>query len=67
MIIPLLYILRSWLDFAKYNLPHEVVYLGIASMPFSILLFFHFHKDLGKNWSPSLEVLEEHTLITSRV
>jgi protein-S-isoprenylcysteine O-methyltransferase Ste14 len=33
----------------------------------AIWLFWHSHRDLGKNWSPSLEIDAQHVLITHGV
>ena len=39
-----------------------VVFLGAA-----VWLFWRAHKDLGTNWSPSLEIGVQHTLVTHGV
>ncbi len=36
-------------------------------MAFSLFVFWRSHYDLKANWSPSLELHEEHTLITNGV
>jgi protein-S-isoprenylcysteine O-methyltransferase Ste14 len=67
MMVPFIYIFTPWLDFANYKFPNEAAYLGISLIPFTLWLFYRAHKDLGKNWSPSLELIEEHALITNGV
>ncbi len=43
--------------------PHIVRIAGIIIEIFSLWLFYEVHKALGKNWSPVLEIIEDHTLI----
>ena len=67
IIIPLLYIVSPWLNFANYNLPLPLHILGILLAPLTLWLFYRSHADLGRNWSVSLEVREKHELITNGV
>ncbi|MBW4430520.1 MAG: isoprenylcysteine carboxylmethyltransferase family protein [Pelatocladus maniniholoensis HA4357-MV3] len=67
MILPLIYVLSSWLSVANYNLPVWVNWLGVATFGVAIWLFWRSHHDLGQNWSPTLEVREGHTLISNGV
>ncbi|MEM9649876.1 MAG: protein-S-isoprenylcysteine O-methyltransferase [Bacteroidota bacterium] len=66
-IIPLLYILSPWLDFADYQLPLLLQIFGVVLLIPAAVLFYRSHKDLGNNWSVSLEIREEHTLITEGI
>ena len=66
-VIPLVYALTGWLDFANYHLP---VWLGIAGLlllVFSLFVFWRAHFDLKSNWSPSLEIRRDHTLVTDGI
>ena len=67
MIIPLVYVLSSWLDFADYLLPQWVGWLGSVLFACAIFILYLSHADLGKNWSPVLGIKEEHTLVTSGI
>ncbi len=67
MLLPLMYMFTPWLDFANYTLPGFLNLLGIALILPTLWLFYRSHKDLGRNWSASLELREEHTLITEGV
>src|SRR6185369_2576242 len=40
---------------------------GLAVMAVAAALFYRSHADLGRNWSTTLTVRQEHTLITSGV
>ncbi len=66
--IPLIYSLAEWLDFANYGLPKgqkkAAGGLGLLIMTGALWLFWRSHHDLGQYWSPSLEIEEQHRLIT---
>jgi len=59
---PAVYASTSWLDRAEYPLPPEtersVGGVGAALMTLAIWLFWRSHADLGRNWSPSLQLRE---------
>jgi len=40
---------------------------GVAVLMAAAVLFYRAHADLGTNWSPTLTVRQEHTLVTSGV
>ena len=63
-LLPLLHILSPWLDFANYLLPMALRILGIVLLIPTAIIFYRSHRDLGKNWSVSLEIREEHSLVT---
>ena len=64
-LIPLVYVLSPWLDFANYELPLAITILGALLLVPTAILFYRSHKDLGANWSVSLEIREEHNLVTN--
>ncbi|MEM1217303.1 MAG: protein-S-isoprenylcysteine O-methyltransferase [Bacteroidota bacterium] len=66
-ILPLLFLVSPWLGFADFEAPIGASIAGMLLIPPSWWLFYRSHKDLGMNWSPSLEVREGHTLITNGV
>ena len=61
--LPLIYIFTPWLNFANYLLPAWANILGMVIFAIGIWLFWKSHRDLGQNWSPTLQIREEHTLI----
>lgn len=67
LLLPLLYLFTPWLSFADYRLPEVVRWSGAAVLVFSLWLFWRSHADLGQNWSVSLEIRENHQLITNGV
>lgn len=65
--VPLLYTLTPWLDFADYRLPVWAGWLGVAALTGTLWLFWRSHADLGRNWFLSLQIREEHALVTEGV
>ena len=63
-IMPILYAVTDWLDFANYSLPTWAGWLGVLILAAGVFIFWRAHADLGLNWSPSLEIREKHELIT---
>jgi protein-S-isoprenylcysteine O-methyltransferase Ste14 len=67
LLLPMIFIFTSTLDFANYYPPMWVIGLGIAVMSIALFLFWRAHADLGRNWSNSLEIFDEHKLVTQGV
>jgi len=63
--IPFIYIATGFPRFADYPFHPVQGYLGAVVFMISLWLFYRVHRELGRNWSFSLEVREQHTLITS--
>lgn len=64
LIMPIIYAVTNWLDFANYTLPAWASWLGVLLLAGALFIFWRAHADLGLNWSPSLEIREKHELIT---
>ena len=67
MIVPIVYVFSSWLDFANYDLPDWLGWVGVALFAFAIWLLGRSHYDLGKNWTPTVAIRHDHELITAGV
>lgn len=67
VVAPLLYVLTPWLDFADYHLPIWAGWTGAAVFAAALWLLWRSHADLGRNWSPSLQIREGHLLVTGGV
>jgi len=67
MILPLVAIFTPFLSFADYPLHPVVFAMGTVVLCLGTWLFYRSHADLGKNWSLSLEIRENHQLVTSGV
>jgi protein-S-isoprenylcysteine O-methyltransferase Ste14 len=53
--------------FAEYSLRAGPLIAGILCIVLGLYLFYRSHADLGVNWSVTLEVREQHRLITHGV
>jgi protein-S-isoprenylcysteine O-methyltransferase Ste14 len=67
MVIPLVYVFTSRLDFADYYLPDWVGWLGVLLILDAAWLLFLSHRDLGRYWTISVGLREGHTLITTGI
>jgi protein-S-isoprenylcysteine O-methyltransferase Ste14 len=66
-VLPLIYIFSTWLDFADYSLPAWAGWYGASEFVLALLLLWRAHADLGRSWSPTLEIAHEHELVTRGV
>ena len=73
-VVPLYYVASHLLHFgtralafADYPFMPVLGYLGVAAAAASLWLFYRTHRDLGHNWSVSLDLRERHTLVTTGV
>lgn len=66
-LLPAIYALTSWLWFVDYRLPPWAGLSGVAVFAVALWLFWRSHADLGRNFSPTLEVREDHTLVSCGV
>lgn len=66
-VTPILYAQTPWLDFANYRLPVWAGWLGAGLFAVALWLLWRSHADLGRNWSPVVEIQEKHTLVTDGV
>jgi protein-S-isoprenylcysteine O-methyltransferase Ste14 len=67
LLLPLLYLFTSLLSFADYPLASFIRWAGAVVMVASLWLFWRSHVDLGQNWSVSLELRENHQLVSHGV
>ncbi len=66
-VIPLIYSVTRWLDFANYSLPAWMGWAGVFLLACALLVFWRGHADLKTNWSPTLEIRQDHTLVTGGI
>lgn len=66
-ILPCIYLATHFPRFADYPFVPVQGYLGIAVDLGVLWLFHRTHRDLGRNWSVSLDLRERHTLVTNGV
>ena len=67
MILPMLYSLTSLLSFADYPMQPWALGVGSVMTALGLWLFYRSHAELGRNWSQSLDVREEHRIIDTGV
>jgi protein-S-isoprenylcysteine O-methyltransferase Ste14 len=65
--IPLIWIASPVLSFAEYRLGLGPLVAGVTCFVIGLWLFYRSHADLGTNWSVTLEVREQHRLITQGI
>jgi protein-S-isoprenylcysteine O-methyltransferase Ste14 len=66
-VLPLVYIFTPWLAFAGYALPAWAGWLGAAVMAAALAVLWRAYHDLGKNWSPKLDVRAGQELVTDGI
>jgi protein-S-isoprenylcysteine O-methyltransferase Ste14 len=67
LVVPGTYVLTGWPHVADYQFRPALAWLGALVFASSLWLFYRTHKDLGRNWSVTLEIRDRHTLVTSGV
>ena len=67
MIIPIFYVFSSWLDFADFSLPTWTRWIGVVLFAFAAYILWLTHKAMGRNWTPTLGIREDHKLVTDGI
>jgi protein-S-isoprenylcysteine O-methyltransferase Ste14 len=67
LILPLVGVFTPWFGFADYRLPSWTGWLGTVMFSIAIWVFWRAHVDLGLNWSATLEIRENHSLVDQGV
>src|SRR6267378_7911951 len=65
--VPLIWVASPAFSFAEYALGAGPLIAGVMCLVIGLWLFYRSHADLGTNWSITLEVREQHRLITQGV
>jgi len=63
-IVPLVYVLSGFPSFANYAFRPWMGWAGLVVQIAFLGLFYASHRQLGKNWSISLEIRDRHELVT---
>lgn len=66
-IAAVLRVLTPWLTFADYRMPTWTGVVGAAVYVAGLWLLWRSHTDLGRHWSPTLEIKDGHALATDGV
>ena len=64
-VIPLIWIVTGIPAAANYRQPISATILGTAIFGLALWVFWRAHKDLGRNWSITLEIRERHQLVSN--
>ena len=65
--VPLIWVASLAFSFAEYPQGVGTVVAGVMCLVIGLWLFYRSHADLGTNWSITLEVREQHRLVTQGV
>jgi protein-S-isoprenylcysteine O-methyltransferase Ste14 len=66
-IIPVIYVFTGFPPFADRPFLPLLAWAGLVPAVASLWLFWRTHRDLGRNWSVSLQVRDKHQLVTDGV
>jgi protein-S-isoprenylcysteine O-methyltransferase Ste14 len=66
-IVPMIFVLTGQPAFADYPFQPVLAWLGVCVFGLAWWLFYRTHKDLGRNWSVTLDIRVEHALVTTGV
>ncbi len=66
-LVPLVWVVSPVFSFADYGLRLGPFVAGVACFVVGLWWFYRSHADLGTNWSVTLEIRENHRLITDGV
>ena len=63
-IIPLIYLITGFWGFADYHFNPLLAWLGTILMVAALWLFYETHRQLGRNWSVTLDTRRSHQLVS---
>ena len=66
-IVPAIYALTGFPATLDRPLIPAIAVLGVVTLCGGLFLFYRSHADLGRNWSISLEIRNEHRLVTTGI
>ena len=65
--LPWVYLFTGWPSFADYQLPRWAGWVGGGVFAGALVMLWRSHVDIGMNWSPTMRIRDEHTLVTKGV
>jgi protein-S-isoprenylcysteine O-methyltransferase Ste14 len=66
-LVPLFFVITQQPKFTTYTFEPMLAWLGAVLFAAALYLFYVVHRDLGRSWSVTLELRDEHALITNGV
>jgi protein-S-isoprenylcysteine O-methyltransferase Ste14 len=64
VILPVFWVVTPFLSFADYPLHPPSWLAGVILFSLGLWIFYRSHEDLSTNWSLSVDILENHSLVT---
>jgi protein-S-isoprenylcysteine O-methyltransferase Ste14 len=66
-IIPLIYALTNQPKLLSYPFHPAQGWIGVVLLAAAMFLFYRTHRDLGRSWSVTLEIRDQHRLVTTGI
>lgn len=66
-VAPCIHLLTGVFNFANHKQPSWMTLMGLLGAVPSLWLFWASHVDLGRNWSPTTEIISKHSLVTKGI
>jgi len=66
-VAPMIWLVTGWPAVLNYKLNYAAVVVGALLFALSLWLFRRSHKDLGRQWSASLEIRDGHQIVRAGV
>ncbi|GLU29291.1 protein-S-isoprenylcysteine O-methyltransferase [Brucella sp. NBRC 12950] len=66
-VIPIVYIVTGFPSGADYSFQSWLAWIGLFVQIAFLLIFYISHRQLGRNWSVSLQIREKHELVTEGI
>lgn len=66
-VLPILYSMTGWFNFAEISRPDWLGYAGFAVLVFGNWMLWKAHKDLGRHWSSTVQIKTEQALVTQGI
>ena len=67
LLLPVLLLFTDLLSFADYDIPAYFRWMGLIPLMIALWLFRKSHEDLGQNWSATLQLKQDHKLVTNGI
>ncbi len=66
-VLPLVYIFSSRLDGVNYERSEALGWVGVVALSIAVFLYWRAYSDLGMNWSPRIDILENQQLVDTGI
>jgi protein-S-isoprenylcysteine O-methyltransferase Ste14 len=67
LVLPVIHLVTGFPAFADYRFQPAVAWAGTASMALNLFVTYRSHRDLGRNFSATLQIRETHTLVVDGI